>query len=75
MIHPDFYTIYRDVFCSLRLPTDFCSNKQKRKTMKRILLLLIILILSFTGIAQPTQTIWGRVTDQESESPLPGATI
>jgi hypothetical protein len=43
--------------------------------MKRILFLLTILFLSFTGIAQPTQTIRGRVTDKESKSPLPGATI
>lgn len=75
MIHRCFYTSYRIVIFLFNYPSDFCSTKHKCKNMKRILLLSIILIFSFTGIAQPTQTIRGRVTDKESKSPLPGATI
>jgi hypothetical protein len=43
--------------------------------MKQTFLILTILFHFFTGFAQPTQTIRGRVTDKESKSPLPGATI
>ncbi|MBK9357870.1 MAG: TonB-dependent receptor [Bacteroidales bacterium] len=43
--------------------------------MKRLLTTLLILLISLSSMAQLTQTIRGRVTDKESKTPLPGATI
>lgn len=43
--------------------------------MIRIVKLLIVLFISISAAAQPSQTIRGRVVDKETKSPIPGVVI
>jgi hypothetical protein len=53
----------------------FTFGRKQNNDMKKSVLLLSLILLSFAVFGQNTQTIRGKVVDKETKSPLPGVVV